>query len=719
METSSYFSAQGYLSSREQEGTESDERQLPQVVEELRDLQVAPGTRLAKFQLKVKGPDEPEEKSASDVCEQLVPPRILERFTPKKVKRGSSITFSVKVEGCQAPTIHWLKEEAERGVLWIGPNTPGYTMASSAQQHSLVLLDVGRQHQGTYTCIATKAAGQALCSASLHVSGMPKEEEQEKMKEALISTFLQGTTQAISAQMSESAGLTGLAGQRKGEALVAEEAHSHLSLTEVATEEFLQKLTSQITEMVSAKITQAKLQVPGGDSDEESKTLSTSPRHGRSRPSSSVQESSSESEDGDSQGEIFDIYVAMANYLPLGAEQDAITLREGQYVEVLDSAHPLHWLVRTKPTKSSPSRQGCVSPAYLDKRLKLSPEWGPSEAPEFPEAVSEDEYKTRLSSVIQELLSSEQTFVGELQFLQSHYKQHQQPWPARRQSFFAMYRTSVASTAGSFLQDLHRCDTDDDVAMCFIKNQEAFEKYLEFLVGRVQAESVVVSTPVQEFYKKCTEEMLSAGDPSQPLPPPLQHYLEQPVERVQKYQALLKELIHNKARNQQNCALLEQAYAVVSALPQRAENKLHVSLMENYPGTLEALGEPIRQGHFIVWEGAPGARMPWKGHNRHVFLFRNHLMICKPRRNWRTDTFSYVFWNMMKLSSIDLNDQVEGDDLAFEVWHEREYSVRKYLLQACTVIIKHSLVKEISSIQQRLALPVWRECPWCCAGVGT
>lgn len=37
--------------------------------------------------------------------------------------------------------------------------------------------------------------------------------------------------------------------------------------------------------------------------------------------------------------------------------------------------------------------------------------------------------------------------------------------------------------------------------MCFIKNQEAFEKYLEFLVGRVQAESVVVSSPVQEFYK--------------------------------------------------------------------------------------------------------------------------------------------------------------------------------------------------------------------------
>ncbi|XP_055284682.1 obscurin isoform X20 [Moschus berezovskii] len=782
-ETSSYFSAQGYLSSREQEGTEStsEEGQLPQVVEELRDLQVAPGTRLAKFQLKVKGyptprlywfkdgqpltasthirmadkkmlhtlevvsvtsedagqysayisnavgaayssarllvrgPNEPEEKPALDARQQLVPPRFLEKFTSKKVKKGSSITFSVKVEGNPPPAVHWLREEAEQGVLWIGRHTPGYTVASSAQQHSLVLLDVGRQHQGTYTCIASNAAGQALCSAGLHVSGLPKEagaaEEQPEAKEALISTFLQGT-QAVAAQMSEPAAFTDLAGQKKE--LLAAEARSHLSLAEVGTEEFLKKLTSQITEMVSAKITQAKLQVPGVDSDEESKTPSASPRHGRSRPSSSVQESSSESEDGDSRGEIFDIYVVTADYLPLGAEQDAILLREGQYVEVLDSAHPLRWLVRTKPTKNSPSRQGWVSPAYLDRRLKLSPEWGPAEAPEFPgEALSEDEYKTRLSAIIRDLLSSEQSFVGELQFLQSHHMQYLDHCPhvpaavASQKAVIFRNVQDIGHFHSSFLQELRSCDTDDDVAMCFIKNQAAFEKYLEFLVGRVQAESVMVSTAVQEFYKKYAEEVLSAVDPLKPPPPPLQHFLEQPVERIQQYQALLKELIRNKARNGQNCALLEQAYAVVSALPQRAENQLHVSLIENYPGTLEALGEPIRQGHFIVWEGAPGARMPWKGHHRHVFLFRHHLVVCKPRRDSRTDTFSYVFRNMMKLSSIDLNDQVEGDDRAFEIWHEREDSVRKYLLQARTVITKNSWVKEICGIQQRLALPIW------------
>ncbi|NWU69254.1 OBSCN protein, partial [Pterocles burchelli] len=209
------------------------------------------------------------------------------------------------------------------------------------------------------------------------------------------------------------------------------------------------------------------------------------------------------------------------------------------------------------------------------------------------------------------------------------------------------------------------------------------------------------------FFQRYTDEILSNEDPSQPLIPPLQHYLEKPINRIQQYQTIIKELIRNKARNSQNCTLLEQAYAIVSALTRRAENNLHVSLIENYPGTLESLGEPIRQGHFIVWEGAPGARMAWKGHKRHVFLFKNYIVICKPKRDTKTDTYSYIFKNIMKLNNIDVNDLVEGDDRAFEIWHEREDLVRKYLLQARTVNIKNSWVKEICGIQQRISEPVW------------
>ncbi|NWW04123.1 OBSCN protein, partial [Oreocharis arfaki] len=216
-----------------------------------------------------------------------------------------------------------------------------------------------------------------------------------------------------------------------------------------------------------------------------------------------------------------------------------------------------------------------------------------------------------------------------------------------------------------------------------------------------------VSSLFHVFFQRYTDEFVTNEDPSQPLIPPLQHYLEKPINRIQQYQTIIKELIRNKARNSQNCTLLEQAYAIVSALTRRAENNLHVSLIENYPGTLESLGEPIRQGHFIVWEGAPGARMAWKGHKRHVFLFKNYIVICKPKRDTKTDTYSYIFKNIMKLNNIDVNDLVEGDDRAFEIWHEREDLVRKYLLQARTVNIKNSWVKEILGIQQRISEPIW------------
>ncbi|XP_059694276.1 obscurin isoform X5 [Haemorhous mexicanus] len=767
-ETSSYYSAKEYISSREQEESTTEEEQLPQIFDELHDIHVAPGASLAKFHLKVKGypqprlywfkngqplkasdrilktdrqefhsleirdvtkadagqylifvinsagsayssarlvvkdPYEKEEPSKTDSHEQLIPPRFLERFTNKKVKKGASITLSVKVEGHPPPTITWMKEESREDILWIKPDTPGYKLASSNMHHSLILLDVKKKYSGAYTCIATNKAGQSICTANLEVADVKEAEvltqERVMVSEAIMTTL--GTIQSSEGDLE--AGREGVP-------------KSPISLADVGSEEFFQKLTSRISEMVSAKITQAKLRVPGAESDDESRTPSASPRHGRSRPSSIAQESSSESEDGDSRGEIFDVYMVTADYVPAAPDKETITLKEGQYVEVLDSAHPLKWLVRTKPTKSSPSRQGWVSPAYLDKKLKLSPEWGATEIPEFPgEFVSEDEYKRKLSVLIQELLISEEDYIQDLQFLQTHHLRYTETCPSvpgavasQKSTIFRNIDDIGRFHSSVFLRSLQGCDTDDDVAMCFIKHEAEFNKYIQYLVGRVQAESIVVSKAVQEFYKRYTDEYLTNEDPSQPLIPPLQHYLEKPINRIQQYQTIIKELIRNKARNSQNCTLLEQAYAIVSALTRRAENNLHVSLIENYPGTLESLGEPIRQGHFIVWEGAPGARMAWKGHKRHVFLFKNYIVICKPKRDTKTDTYSYIFKNIMKLNNIDVNDLVEGDDRAFEIWHEREDLVRKYLLQARTVNIKNSWVKEILGIQQRISEPIW------------
>ena len=67
----------------------------------------------------------------------------------------------------------------------------------------------------------------------------------------------------------------------------------------------------------------------------------------------------------------FDIYVVRADCSPSGGNKEAFILKEGQYVEVLDSVHPDKWFVRTKPTKNNPVRQGWVCPAYLEKKRNV------------------------------------------------------------------------------------------------------------------------------------------------------------------------------------------------------------------------------------------------------------------------------------------------------------------------------------------------------------
>ncbi|XP_020481989.2 obscurin [Labrus bergylta] len=409
---------------------------------------------------------------------------------------------------------------------------------------------------------------------------------------------------------------------------------------------------------------------------------------------------------------MFDIYVATADYNPTIASKESISLKEGQYVEVLDSAHPLKWLVRTKPTKTTPSRQGWVSPAYLDKKLKLSADT--SDLPETSvEEVTEGEYKRKLFQLIQDLINSESEFVKEIDFFTSHHLKHAESPDAppdvssQKDTIFRNIDDIKSFHSKAFLPKLSDCDTDDDVAMCFLKNKEGFEKYLQYLVGQSLAESSVSDKTVHRFFKEYTDKVQANADPADPPVRSINAGLQQPLDRIQKYKAILKELIRNKAKNGQNCCLLEEAYAMVSSLPQRSENTHHVTMIENYPATLEVLGEPIRQGPFQVWEGAPGIRSSSRGHHRHLFLFKNYCIICKPKRDSNTDTQAYVFKNMMKLNNIDVNETVEGDDRAFEIWHEREDSVRKYTLQARTVTIKNSWLRDFRELQQRYSMPAW------------
>ncbi|KAI7798029.1 putative obscurin, partial [Triplophysa rosa] len=433
------------------------------------------------------------------------------------------------------------------------------------------------------------------------------------------------------------------------------------------------------------------------------------------RTSSNI-ESFSESDEDEERGETFDVYVAKTDCHPVGGNKEPFVLKEGQFVEVLDFAHPVRWLVRTKPTKMTPSRQGWVSPAYLEKKTKeifsLALEEDTRDSSEKGRKIcTKDEHSLVQGQLIRGLLNGESDFLREINFFVEHHLEYletssQVPLTilSQKEYIFRNIREIASFHECCIFPKLEMCFTDDDVAHCFVSYATDFEMYLQYITGLPQAEACVSDKNTQYFFKQYANTEL-AHLHTQVLS--VNTYLQRPLERIQTYKTVLKELIRNKAKNGQSCCLLEDAFAMVSSLSWRAENLHHLSMIENYPAPLKGLGEPIRQGHFTVWEELPGVKSSQRGHHRHVFLFKDCIVFCKPRRELSTYTEAYVFKNKMKLCDIDVKDTVEGDDRAFGMWHEHRGMVRKIVLQARSVLIRLSWLKDLRDLQLRSKPPAW------------
>ncbi|KRY72001.1 Guanine nucleotide exchange factor DBS [Trichinella pseudospiralis] len=120
---------------------------------------------------------------------------------------------------------------------------------------------------------------------------------------------------------------------------------------------------------------------------------------------------------------------------------------------------------------------------------------------------------------------------------------------------------------------------------------------------------------------------------------PLSAYLLKPVQRVTKYQLLLKELARSVDRTE-GSAQVEQALNAVLELLQLVNASLNQGYIVGYTGDLSNLGAVLLEGRFRVWlnkktgDKAPlRMRRAGKVRQRHVFLYSTVMLMCKYRRN--------------------------------------------------------------------------------------
>ncbi|XP_061411261.1 obscurin-like [Lethenteron reissneri] len=681
---------------------------------------------------------------------KLTPPRFVERFSNKRVPRGDSVTLAITLEGSPTPDVTWLKEDSAEDVTWIKETSEGFRLESAGARHSLTLEAVAPQHAGHYTVIATNPVGQAICTAYVDVR-RPREAEGESedlatSQEERLSSYLHSLPEDIATEHAEGEKrpffedisvqppepehdyLLEADGTLSRDELPVPERDGRESRgsTVSLTEELIHRLTAQISDMVCTRFSKVSLRVPGGEgSDDDQRTPLTTPRRGRSRPTSGILESPIESDEGDAAMEGMDEFVATSDVAPSGDEPEWVPLRRGQLVEVLDCAHPLRWLVRTRPSVTQDFRQGWASSAFLEKRSA-----GETPALDFPmdaqrqredeslKALSPEEDQRHFQALLGELVASEEAFVRDLEFVTSHHARHVETAPglvdSQRDVIFRnlpdlMHFHSrlappnpvliIRRGDGCCFHACARARTTQDVARAVLQSRHEFDRHVQFLYGKPRADVLLMSGPTQAAFERYEEALQEGPSPARPLRS-VQEYLDLPLGQLGAYQSSLRELIRRRADRGGDCAQLQEAYALVAAVPRRAEDQMHLSMMEGAPSDLPDLGPLVRQDTFVVWEGRPSPRASWRGRVRHLFLFPTRLLICKPQRGSGTDSIVFLCRHNLPLSDVEVSSAAETDERTLELWDERESGLEKLTLRARSPAQKQAWLLELQHLQR-------------------
>ncbi|KAF7244993.1 Proto-oncogene DBL [Varanus komodoensis] len=213
----------------------------------------------------------------------------------------------------------------------------------------------------------------------------------------------------------------------------------------------------------------------------------------------------------------------------------------------------------------------------------------------------------------------------------------------------------------------------------------------------------------------------------------LDSYLLKPVQRLTKYQLLLKELL-KYSTSCEGVQELQEALVAMLDLLKSVNDSMHQISITGYDGDIGELGKVLMQGSFSVWTGhhkGPTKMKDlarFKPMQRHLFLYEKALVFCKKREDHSDShekTSSYSFKHFLKMNAVGITENVKGDHRKFEIWYsgrEEVYVVQEHfsqssLLQAQTVDLKMAWLNEIRKIlfKQQELIKVEKQPPPSCA----
>uniref|UniRef100_A0AAQ4R4K1 Rho guanine nucleotide exchange factor 25 n=1 Tax=Gasterosteus aculeatus aculeatus TaxID=481459 RepID=A0AAQ4R4K1_GASAC len=178
----------------------------------------------------------------------------------------------------------------------------------------------------------------------------------------------------------------------------------------------------------------------------------------------------------------------------------------------------------------------------------------------------------------------------------------------------------------------------------------------------------------------------------------LNDLLIKPVQRIMKYQLLLKDFLKYYTKAGMDTEELEKAVEVMCFVPKRCNDMMNVGRLQGFEGKITAQGKLLQQDTFTVTEQDSGFLSRAK--ERRIFLFEQLVIFSEPID--RKKGFSlpgYIFKNSIKVSCLGVEPSVDGDDARFVLTARNpDASVVRFLLQASSPEICRAWFNDVVQI---------------------
>ncbi|XP_040005225.1 guanine nucleotide exchange factor DBS isoform X2 [Xiphias gladius] len=309
--------------------------------------------------------------------------------------------------------------------------------------------------------------------------------------------------------------------------------------------------------------------------------------------------------------------------------------------------------------------------------------------------------------VMNELLETERAYVEELLCVLQGYASemdnpaisHLIPAPLqnKKEVLFGNMPEIYHFHKRTFLRELEQyTNCPELVGRCFLERMTDLQIYEKYCHNKPRSESLWRQCSDCAFFQECQKKLEHKLG--------LDSYLLKPVQRITKYQLLLKEML-KYSKGCEGANDLQEALTSILGILKAVNDSMHLIAITGYEGNLSELGKLLMQGSFSVWtEHKKGhAKVKdlarFKPMQRHLFLHEKALLFCK-RREENGEGYekapSYSFKQSLNMSAVGITENAKGDNKKFEIWCNSREEV--YIVQAPTTEVKTTWVNEIRKV---------------------